>query len=76
MNLDTLLDAFCRARHAYDAAAAKSKERWYDADARAKCHLARTALVSAEQALVDAWDETQVDPIPALLERLEAKVAR
>lgn len=76
MTLDAALDTFCRARHAYDAAAATSKERWYDADARARCHQARTALVRAEEDLLAAWDESQVDPIPRILERIEATVAR
>ena len=71
MTLDAALDTFCRARHAYDAAAATSKERWYDADARAKCHLALARLQRAEQDLLSTWDEAHADPIPALLARIE-----
>ena len=76
MTLDAALDTFCRARHAYDAAAATSKEHWYSADARANCHLALARLQRAEQDLLSTWDEAHADPIPALLAKLEAEAPR
>ena len=55
----TALTAFVAARETYRRAAAYSKAHWYDADARARCHLAAAQTQRAEQALVDAYRAAQ-----------------
>ena len=66
------LRAFVMRRRDYERLAARAKEHWYSADARAKCHLALSRLQRAEDALLAAWDAEQADPVPALLARLES----
>ena len=76
MNTDTALytalRAFVMRRRDYERLAARAKEHWYSADARANCHLALARLQRAEQDLLSTWDEAHADPVPALLARLEA----
>ena len=70
------LRAFVMRRRDYERLAARAKEHWYSADARANCHLALARLQRAEQDLLSTWDEAHADPIPALLAKLEAAEAR
>lgn len=53
------LAAFVAARESSRRAVATSKARWYDADARAHCHLAARETERAEQALIDAYRAAQ-----------------
>lgn len=70
------LRAFVMRRRDYEHKAARAKEHWYSADARANCHLALARLQRAEQDLLSTWDEAHADPIPALLAKLEAEAPR
>lgn len=70
--LDAAVDAYCRARLAYDDRAAHLKAHPYSETAQARCDQARRTLALADDALIAAWLAAQTDPIPALLARLEA----
>lgn len=76
MNDDTALyaalGAFVSADDDYTAKAEYARTRPRDSDAQAACHIAHWHYEQAKAALLAAWHAAQADPIPALLERLEA----
>jgi hypothetical protein len=74
--LFTAVRAFVLARRDYAAKAAHAKAHIYSEHAAGRAHLALAALQRAEDTLLAAYDATQADRVPALLEAIERTAHR